>query len=87
VVWTVSELVPRDHFTWSASSPGGATVAGHQLAPAPGGGVTVTLSIDTTGPLAPLVDLLLGGLTREYVQTEAERLKRTVEARTAVAAA
>jgi uncharacterized membrane protein len=87
IVWTVSELVPLDHFTWSAASPGAATIAGHQLTPGPDGSVTVTLSIERTGPLAPLLDLVFGKLTREYVTTEAQCLKRTVEARTAAAAA
>jgi len=87
VVWTVSEFVPLDHFTWSVASPGAVTIAGHQLAPGPDGSVTVTLSIHRTGPLAPLLDLVFGNLTREYVTTEAQCLKRTVEARTTVAAA
>ncbi|OHV49437.1 SRPBCC family protein [Pseudofrankia sp. BMG5.36] len=46
---------------------------------APGDGVTVTLSIRQSGPLAPLVGLLTGRQTRRYVDTEAQSLKRRCE--------
>ncbi|WP_338013787.1 hypothetical protein [Pseudofrankia asymbiotica] len=53
----------------------------------PGGdGVTVTLSLRQSGPLAPIVGLFMSRLVRRYVDTEAQRLRRRRE-RTASAPA
>jgi hypothetical protein len=54
------------------------TVGGHRITPR-GDGVEVTLSIRQTGPLAWLVGLITSRLTRRYVQTEANGLKRRSE--------
>lgn len=77
-VWTVTEFVPDASFTWVASYPGLRTTAGHRLT-AVDGGTLATLSITERGPFAPLVRLLLGGLTRRYVGMEAAGLKRRCE--------
>jgi uncharacterized membrane protein len=78
-VWTVTEFGDGVNFTWSSKSPGVTTVAGHVLTEQPDGTVTVRLIIDQTGPLAPLAALLLGRLSRRYVQMEAAGLKRKSE--------
>jgi hypothetical protein len=39
----------------------------------------VTLWIDQTGPLQPILGLFYKGLTRRYIQTEIEGLKRRCE--------
>lgn len=80
VVWTVSDLEPGRSFTWTARNPGVTSVAHHQLSPGPGNTVTVRLSVRQTGPLSPLLGLLASGLTRRYVNMEAEGLKRYCEA-------
>jgi uncharacterized membrane protein len=80
MVWTVSSIEPLRQFTWSTTSGGVVTVAGHVITPGPGSGVTVTLSIDSSGLLTGVVDLLYAGLTRDYVTTEAARLKHLCEA-------
>ena len=80
VVWTVTDLEPRRSFTWTATNPGITSVADHQLSPGPGNTVNVRLSVRQTGPLAPLLGLLASGLTRRYVNMEAEGLKRYCEA-------
>ena len=80
LVWTVTDFQPLRGFTWTASSPGAATFATHELAPGPDGTTSVTLAIYRRGPLAALLDLLFGGLTRDYVTREIEGLKRTCEA-------
>jgi uncharacterized membrane protein len=78
VVWTVTELDPGTCFSWAAKGPGVTTVATHEVQPA-GDRCRVRLAITTTGALAPVSDLLLGSLTRRYVQREAEGLKRRSE--------
>ena len=80
LVWTVTELEPGRSFTWTAHSPGLFLKGEHCIDPAPGGRVTVTLSMRQGGVLAPLVHLVYGGLTRRYITTEAEGLKGRSEA-------
>ena len=81
VVWRVTELEPGRSFFWVASRGGVTALAGHRITPRSdgSGGVGVTLSIRQTGPLAGLVGLLASGLTRRYVRTEANGLKRRCE--------
>ena len=62
-------------------------MAGHRLSSALDGGVTLTMSIDRTGLLAPLVDKLSDGLTRRYVNMESAGMKRVCEAKAAASSA
>jgi uncharacterized protein YndB with AHSA1/START domain len=79
-VYTVTEHDPGQAFTWTATSPGVTTVAGHHVVPREEGHSTVRLTLGQSGPLAPLVGLLAGRLARRYVTMEAEGLKRHCEA-------
>jgi hypothetical protein len=54
-------------------------VGRHHVRPSRGG-AHVTLSLEWSGWLAPLIRLLYGGLSRRYVDAEAEGLKRRCEA-------
>ena len=78
-IWEVTELEPNRAFTWKATVPGVTTIADHRLTAEDPGRVTVTLGIRRSGPLAPLIDLLFGRVTRRYVGMEAEGLKRRCE--------
>ncbi|MEV7805403.1 SRPBCC family protein [Microbispora sp. NPDC088329] len=78
MVWQVTELTDGRSFAWQAAGGGVTTLATHVLTPRDGG-VSVLLGIDQSGPLAPLMSLLIGGRTRRYVRTEAESLKRRCE--------
>jgi uncharacterized protein YndB with AHSA1/START domain len=80
LVWEVTELEPGQAFTWKAVSAGVTTLAVHRLTTDHQGGVTVSLGVEQRGLLAGLVGLLTGGMTRRYVQMEAEGLKRRCEA-------
>lgn len=73
-VWTVSELVDGESFTWVATGPGLRTVADHSVAGTPGG-CRVTLSVLQAGALGGLMGRLLGGLTERYLDLEAGGLK------------
>jgi uncharacterized membrane protein len=86
MVWTVTALVPNHSFTWVMSAAGTTGTADHRIEPAQGG-VSVTLSIRNTGLLAPLVNLLYGGLTRRYLDMECRGLKRRCETANLVSAA
>src|SRR4051794_39984949 len=52
LVWEVTELEPRESFSWQAKSTGVTTLGTHRIAAGPGAGVTVTLGIRQSGALA-----------------------------------
>jgi uncharacterized protein YndB with AHSA1/START domain len=79
LVWEVTEYAPAEVFTWAAKMPGVITTGGHRLGTGVDGSVTVTLTLDQEGPLAPVVWRLTGSRSRRYVQMEAEGLKRRCE--------
>ena len=68
-VWQVTELTPERSFTWATSRAGVTTSASHLLEPTDNG-TRATLVVDQAGPLAAVAGLLLGKLTRRYVDTE-----------------
>jgi uncharacterized membrane protein len=74
-VWRVTGFEPGRFFAWETSGPGFRTVAGHRVEPA-GGGSRVTLSLEQGGILGALFALWFRKLTREYVDLEAQGLKR-----------
>ncbi|KPM56169.1 polyketide cyclase [Frankia sp. R43] len=81
--WTVTDLLPGAGFTWTSRATGMITVADHRITSDPNGGpVTVRLSLRQSGPLAPVVALLMGRLVRRYVDTEAQGLRTRCEERT-----
>ncbi|MBI2760298.1 MAG: SRPBCC family protein [Chloroflexi bacterium] len=79
-VWTVTALQPDRSFEWQNASPGLKSRAVHSVESTGPDTSRVTLSIDWSGPLAPIIRLLYGGLSRRYVDTEASGLKRRAEA-------
>jgi len=74
MTWTITELDPGRSFTWRSDAPGSRTVAAHHIAPTGDGTSEVTLTLDQTGALGSLVGLLLRGLTKRYMQMEADGL-------------
>ena len=77
-VWTVSELVEGERFTWTSTRPGVNTRASHRVV-GTAEGSRATLSINQAGVLGRLVARLYGGLTRRYVAMEAAGLKQRSE--------
>jgi len=77
-VWTVTAWQPALGFAWVAPSPGAVATGLHAIE-ACAGGSKVTLTIRFTGLLAPVVGLLAGRLTREYMGLEAAGLKARCE--------
>lgn len=78
--WVVTQWEPGKGFTWTSSAPGITTTATHELTPTSDGGTAIVLGITWTGPLAAPFRLLLGRLTRRYVDTEAASLADRAEA-------
>ncbi|MFG2086722.1 MULTISPECIES: SRPBCC family protein [unclassified Spirillospora] len=78
-IWTVTGFEENKTFTWESRSPGVTTVAAHEIVPQPDGTVTVRLTLDQKGPLAPVFSLLTGRLVRRYVTMEADGLKAKAE--------
>jgi hypothetical protein len=79
-VWTVSALEAGRGFTWTSVTPGLTSVADHRIDARGTSTVSrVTLSVDWRGWMTPLIRLIFGTLSRRYVRTEAESLKRRCE--------
>jgi uncharacterized protein YndB with AHSA1/START domain len=76
--WTVTEVTAPRSFTWVARGPGVRTTATHVVEPA-GVGSEVRLTLDQGGPLGAVLGLVTGGLTRRYLDLEANGLKARVE--------
>ena len=78
VVWTVTELNSAN-FTWESKSPGMHMVAEHVVKSVNANQSEVTLTFAFNGWLGNLIGKLYGKMTEEYVQTEAQSLKKKVE--------
>jgi carbon monoxide dehydrogenase subunit G len=77
--WRVTAMDPGRSFTWVVKSPGLATAATHTIVETEDG-TALTLGIEQTGFLAGVARVLYGGLTRRYVQQEADGFRREAEA-------
>jgi hypothetical protein len=78
-LWKVIAL-EHHRFTWKSGMPGMWVFARHSIEPI-GGGSRVTLSVEYTGLLGPLLGRLTRGVTERYLKMEAEGLKRRSESR------
>ena len=78
VVWTVTELNSAN-FTWESKSPGMHMVAEHVVKSVNANQSEVTLTFPFNGWLGNLIGKMYGKMTEEYVQTEAQSLKKRVE--------
>ena len=72
--WTVTEVVPGRSFSWEAKAPGSRSIGEHEITPTGDDACEVRLMLDQTGPLGNVVGLLYRGLTKRYVQMEADGL-------------
>ena len=79
LVWAVSELQPGASWTWRQGSPGGLTLAVHEVVPLGPERTLVRQRIDQRGPVGTLVGVLMRGLTRRYLAMEADGLKARCE--------
>jgi uncharacterized protein YndB with AHSA1/START domain len=76
--WTVTEVTEPRSFTWTAHRPGVHTTGEHVIEPA-GDGSVVRLTLDQHGPVGWVVSLVVGRLTRRYLDLESAGLKARSE--------
>jgi hypothetical protein len=79
LVWQVTEVSPGASWTWVQRSPGGVTLARHEVVPESSGRTRVRQQIDQRGPIGALVGLLMRRMTRRYLDFEAAGLKARSE--------
>ena len=77
-IWQVTELLPGESFTWVARGPGVVSTGTHAVHVV-GGTVRATATLDQQGLLGPVLGFATRGLTRRYIRTELEGLKRYCE--------
>jgi uncharacterized protein YndB with AHSA1/START domain len=81
LVWEVTEVEPGTSWTWVQRSPGGLTVARHDVTPKSTGGSQVRQQIDQRGPVGVLVGVFMRRMTKRYLELEAAGLKARSEQR------
>lgn len=79
MIWRVIDFQAGRSFTWQVKSPGLTSTASHIVEPEGPGRSRVTLRIEQTGLLEPVIKALTGKRTREYVAMELAGLKRRYE--------
>ncbi len=76
--WTVTELT-TSNFTWESKAPGMYMIAEHILTPKGANQTELTLTFAFNGWLGNFIGKMYGKLTAEYIQIEAQSLKKKVE--------
>ena len=78
LTWTVTSMEDGRYFEWSTRAPGVRTVGGHRVLQE-GTGSQVTLWVEQNGLLIKLMGGRFARMAEEYLQIEAEGLKRRCE--------
>jgi uncharacterized membrane protein len=79
LVWEVTELTPGAGWTWVQRSPGGTTLARHEVIAESADRTRVRQEIDQRGPVGALVGVLMLRMTKRYLALEAAGLKARSE--------
>ena len=79
LMWEVTDVAPGRSWTWVQRSPGGLTLAGHDITAIADGRTRVGQRIDQRGPVGALVGLAMRRMTRRYLDLEAAGLKTRSE--------
>ena len=79
LVWEVTEFTPGTSWTWVQRSPGGVTVARHDVVAVSGLRTRVAQRLEQRGPVGSLIALLMRSTTRRYLDLEAAGLKARSE--------
>ncbi len=78
-VWTVTAFEPGRTFAWATRTLGMRMEGGHHLE-GDESRCTNTLTLDVSGPMAPILGRLVAGQLRKAITTENQGFKRTAEA-------
>ena len=81
LVWEVTDVAPGASWTWRQRSPGGTTLATHEVVAHGPDRTLVRQRIDQRGPIGVVVGRLTRRLTTRYLDLEARGLKAASEAR------
>jgi uncharacterized membrane protein len=73
--WTVTDLEPGSSWTWEQRSPGGRTVARHEVLWEGDDHTLVRQQLDQGGPVGAVVGRLVRRMTVRYLELEAQGLK------------
>jgi uncharacterized protein YndB with AHSA1/START domain len=76
--WRVTQLDPQRGFTWISTGPG-LLVTGRHIIERTSSGSRVTLAVEYSGALGPLLAWFTGSLNDRYIALEAAGLKRRSE--------
>jgi uncharacterized membrane protein len=79
LVWEVTEVTPGAGWTWVQRSPGGTTLARHEVIEESVDRTRVRQEIDQRGPVGALVGVLMLRMTKRYLALEAAGLKARSE--------
>jgi uncharacterized protein YndB with AHSA1/START domain len=77
--WTVSRFEPQRSFLWEANMLPGLHLAADHVVEGEAGGTKVTLSLESSGPSAAVMNLALGRIFRNNVRLEGDGLKAHCE--------
>jgi uncharacterized membrane protein len=77
--WDVTVWDAPSYFEWTQKTGGTSSVAGHRVEALGADRTRLTLTLEMRGLLIPIVALFYRGLTRRYMQLEAEGMKRAAE--------
>jgi uncharacterized membrane protein len=77
--WDVTAWDAPSFFAWTQKGGGTTSVAGHRVEALGGGRSRLTLTLDMRGLLVPIMAVFYRKLTNDYMNLEAERMKRAAE--------
>ena len=78
-IWEVTVWDAPSYFEWTQKSGGTTSVAGHRVESLGDGRARLTLTLDMSGLLIPIMMLFYRNLTNRYMTLEAEGMKRAAE--------
>ncbi len=78
-IWDITVWVAPSSFEWTQRTGGTSSVAGHRVDALGADRSRLTLTLEMRGLLIPIVALFYRGLTRRYMQLEADGMKRAAE--------
>ena len=78
--WEITVWDAPSYFEWMQKEGGTTIVAGHRVEALGEGRARLTLTIDMRGLLVPILGRFYKGLTNDYMNLEAEGMKRAAEA-------
>jgi uncharacterized membrane protein len=79
LVWQVTDVEPGTSWTWMQRSPGGSTIARHDVINQTPTRTQVRQELQQRGPIGSLVGLLMRRMTKRYLELEAQGLKAQSE--------